>query len=124
MVKFCNDVDIAKYEPMLFGELHLPWQVLATGENGQLEGTTFSEAGADFVASGVKVGGIIYMRSPDGLLDGILKIVSVDSATQLSVSVIRSDSQQDSIAPKAAEEIFYRISTLEPQIVEAGMQLP
>jgi hypothetical protein len=108
---------------MLFGELHLPWQVLAAGGNGQLEGITFSDSSADFIASGVKTGGIIYMRSADGLLDGIYEIASVDSVTQLSVSVIRSDSQQDSIAPKAAEEIFYRISTLEPQIVEAAMQL-
>jgi len=123
MVKFCNDVDIARFEPMLFGENHLPWQVLAAGENGQVEGTAFSDSSADFIAGGVKAGGIIYMRSADGLLDGIYEIVSVDSATELSVSVIRSDSQQDSIAPKSGEEISYWIGTLEPQIVEAAMHL-
>jgi len=31
MVKFSSDVDILKYEPILFSELHLPWQVLASG---------------------------------------------------------------------------------------------
>ena len=34
MVSFSNDADILKYEPILFGELHLPQQVLATGIGG------------------------------------------------------------------------------------------
>jgi len=36
MVSFSNDADILKYEPVLFGELHLPWQVLAAGTGGTL----------------------------------------------------------------------------------------
>ena len=28
MVSFSNDVDILKYEPILFGELYLPWFLL------------------------------------------------------------------------------------------------
>jgi hypothetical protein len=51
MVSFSNDVDILKYEPALFGELHLPWQVLAAGTGGVLSGTTFTASGADFVSS-------------------------------------------------------------------------
>jgi hypothetical protein len=36
MVSFSSDVDILKYEPVLFGELHLSGQVLAAG-TGQAE---------------------------------------------------------------------------------------
>jgi hypothetical protein len=123
MVSFSKDVDILKYEPVLFGELHLPWQVLAAGAGGTLNGTTFTASGADFVSALVTAGQVIYLQSADGLLDGAYEIVSVDSATQLSVSVIRADSDDDAVAPPAATDISYRISTFGPQASEAGFQL-
>jgi len=123
MISFSNDADILKYEPMLFGELHLPWQVLAAGTDGTLSGTTFSAAGADFVSAQVLAGGVVYMRSGDGSLDGVYEIVSVDSATELTVSVIRSDSDDDPISPPAGDDISYRISTFGPQASEAAFQL-
>ena len=123
MVSFSNDVDILKYEPILFGELHLPQQVLATGTGGTLSGTTFTASGADFVSAQVCRGGVIYLQSADGTLDGAYEIVSVDSATQLSVSVIRSDSEMAAIAPPAATDISYRVSTFGPQTNEVGFQL-
>jgi hypothetical protein len=123
MIGFSNDADILKYEPMLFGELHLPWQVLAAGTDGTLSGTTFSAAGADFVIAQVLAGGVVYMRSGDGSLDGVYEIVSVDSATELTVSVVRSDSDDDPISPPASDDISYRISTFGPQASEAAFQL-
>jgi hypothetical protein len=123
MASFSNDVDILKFEPMLFGHLHLPWQVLAEGSWGILNGTTFTAAGADFISAGVCAGGVIYLASEDKVLDGAFEIVSVDSATQLSVSVLRSDSQADAVAPPAASDVSYRISTFAPQANEVGFQL-
>ncbi len=61
MVTFSNDVDILKYEPILFGELHLPWQVLATGTGASLSGTTFTASSADFVAAQIQAGGVVYL---------------------------------------------------------------
>jgi hypothetical protein len=123
MVSFSNDVDILKYEPALFGELHLPWQVLAAGTGGTLSGTTFTAGGADFVSAQVSAGGVINLRSADGLLDGVYEIVSVDSATQLTISIIRSDSNSPAVAPPAASDITYRVSTFGPQASEVGFQL-
>ncbi len=123
MISFSNDADILKYEPMLFGELHLPWQVLAAGTDGTLSGTIFSAADANFAGAQVSAGGVAYMRSGDGSLDGVYEIVSVDSATELTVSVIRSDSDDDAIAPPAGDDISYRISTFGPQASEAAFQL-
>jgi hypothetical protein len=123
MVSFSSDVDILKYEPILFGELHLPWQVLAAGTGGTLSGTTFTASGADFAAAQVSAGGVAYLRSADGSLDGAYEIVSVDSATQLTVSVIRPDGQAPAVAPPAATDISYRISTFGPQANEVGFQL-
>lgn len=123
MIIFSNDADILKYEPVLFGELHLPGQVLAAGTGGTLSGTTFTGSGADFVSAQVSAGGVVYLQSADGSLDGAYEIVSVDSATQLSVSVIRSDSDAAAVAPPAATDISYRISTFRPQASEAGFKL-
>ena len=123
MVAFSNDADILKYEPILFGELHPAWQVLAAGTGASLSGATFTASGADFVSASVTAGGVIYLQSSDGSLDGTFEIVSIDSATVLTVSVIRPDSEDDPIAPPSATEIIYRVSTLEPQANEVGFQL-
>ena len=123
MVGFSNDADILKYEPVLFGELHLPWQVLAAGTGGTLSGTTFTAAGPDFVSAQVSAGGVVHLRSADGSLDGAYEIISVDSATQLSVSVVRADSESAAVAPPPAEDISYRISTFGPQAGETAFQL-
>jgi len=123
MASFSNDVDILKYEPMLFGQLHLPWQVIAEGTGGTLSGTTFTAAAADFVSAGVCAGGVIYLASENKVLDGAFEIVSVDSGTQLSVSVLRADSQADAVSPPAAGDISFRIGTFAPQANEVGFQL-
>ena len=123
MVTFCTDTDIFKYEPVLFGELYLPSQVLTAGTGGQLSQTTFSASGADFVGAQVSAGGVIYLKSANGLLDGGYEIVSVDSATQLTVSVVKAASDDEPIAPPAGAEIDYRISTFAPQAGEVAFQL-
>jgi len=123
MAKFSDDADILKYEPILFGELHLPGQILASGAGGTLSGTTFTASGADFVSAQVSADGAIYLQSANGSLEGVFEIVSVDSATQLTVSVLCADSEDAAIAPPAATDIIYRISTFAPQATEVGFQL-
>ena len=123
MVKFSSDADILNYEPALFGELHPAGQVLAAGTGGTLSGTMFAVSGADFVAARVSAGGVIYLYSADGALEGAYEIVLVGSATELTVSVIRSDSSDDAVAPPAATDISYRVSTFGPQAAEVGFQL-
>ena len=131
MVRLCNDIDILKYEPVLFGELHLTNQVLAAGSGGELAGTTFEASGADFESAGIEPGDVIYLRSADGLLDGAYEIAAVDSATQLCVSVLRADSESDPVAPpagstgspQAGNDVSYRVSTLRPQASAVSLRL-
>ncbi len=123
MITFSSDADILKYEPALFGELHLSSQVLAEGQGGTLSGTSFIAQDADFLACGVSPGGVIYLRGTSGSPDGAYEIVSVTSATQLVVSVLRADSQQMLVAPPAGEDLYWRISTFAPQAVEAAFEL-
>jgi hypothetical protein len=123
MVSFSNDVDILKYEPILFGELHLPGQILAAGTSAVLTGTSFTAEDANFVSAQVSAGGVIHLQSADGLLDGAYEIVSVDSATQLTVSVVRAGPDDEPIAPPAATDISYRVSTFGPQASDIAFQL-
>jgi hypothetical protein len=123
MVKFSSDVDILKYEPILFGELHLSSQVLAAGTGGTVSGTSFTASGADFVNAKVEAGQVIYLQSAEGSLDGAYEIVSVDSATELTVSVVRTDCEDEPVAPPEATDVAYRISTFEMQSGEVGLQL-
>ena len=123
MTTFSNDVDILKYEPVLFGELHWPSQVRTTGTEATLDNATLTALGADFVAAEVKAGGVIYLRSADGSLDGAYEIVSVESPTALTISVVRANDADPVIAPPAAHDVLYRVSTFEPQAGDAALQL-
>lgn len=123
MTAFSNDADILKYEPMLFIELFLPSQVLTEGSGGILSGTSFSASQAGFISSQVSAGCVIYLQSADKTLESVYEIVSVDSETQLTVSVLRSNSSDSPIAPPGAEDVFYRISTFMPQANEVGFEL-
>jgi hypothetical protein len=123
MARFSYDVDILRYEPILFGELHMPSQVIAAGSGGTLSGTTFTATGADFPLAGVEAGGVIHLQSADGSLDGAFEIVSIDAATELTVSVVRADSSNSPIAPPAASEISYRVCSYRPQAEDAAFRL-
>ena len=123
MLAFSSDVDILKYEAVLFGDLHFPWQVLCEGAGGEVSGTTFSETSEDFVSAGVGAGGVIYLQSLDGKLDGAYEIVSVDSATELTVSVLRADGEGSAVGPGDASDVSYRVSTFGPQANEVGFGL-
>ena len=123
MLAFSRDVDILRYEPVLFGDLHFPSQVLCSGSGGNLNGTVFTDSSADFTGANVEAGGVIYLRSSDGQIDGSYEIVSVDSQTQLTISVLRKDGSEDAVSPGSAEAVSYRISTFAPQASEVLFEL-
>jgi len=123
MSAFSRDCDILKYEPVVFGDLHFSWQILCEGTEGQLSGSTFTKTGEDFESAGVSSGGVIYLRTSAGELDGAYEIVSVDSATQLTVSVLRVDESNPAVGPGDATDISYRITTFAPQASEVLFEL-
>ena len=121
---FSTDADILKYEGVLFSELYFPWQILQKGDDGVLNGTIFSSQSADFIStSGIAVGGVIYLKTDDGVLQGAFEIVSVDSATVLTVSVLRADAEDGAIAVGSASGVSYRISSFAPQASEVMFEL-
>ena len=123
MNSFSNDVDILRYEPSLFGDLHFADQVLISGSGAEISGTTFTAENADFNAAKITAGMVIYLQSTDDVVDSVYEIVSVNSATQLTVSVLRADGQTEAIALTDGQDVNYRICTYQPQGGEIFLQL-
>jgi hypothetical protein len=122
MVRYSKDVDLLKWEPVLFVELAPASQTLCQGEDGVLNGTMFSSSGAAFDEAGVTAGQVMYLNDGESL-DGCYEIVSVDSATQVTVSVLRQSEEDDPVAPPSGSEISYRVSTFDPQAEETAYDL-
>ena len=121
-MRFSTDVDLLKWEPVLFRELYLPSQTLAIGQDGELDGTTFTSESGLFEEAGISAGQVIYLNDGNSI-DGCFEVVSVDSTTELTVSVVRMSAEDDAVAPPAGSGIDYRISTLDPQAEEAAYGL-
>jgi hypothetical protein len=120
---FSNDVDILRYEPGMFGDLHFVGQVLSSGSGGEISSTTFTAQDADFNAAQIAAGMVVYLQSADGVIDGAYEVVSVDSAIELTVSVLRADGQSEAIALTDGQDISYRICSYQPQSSEVFLQL-
>lgn len=123
MIRFSNDIDLLKWEPVLFGELALVSQTLCQGTDGVMSGTTFTSAGANFTGSSVAAGHVVNLRSSDLAIDGCYEVVSVDSATQLTVSVVRQTTADNAVAPPGGSVLTWRISTFDPQGEEVAYSL-
>lgn len=123
MNAFSRDVDVAKFEPGLFGDWFLSSQVLCGGDNGIVAGTQFTAAGVDFVSSQVPAGGVIWLESTDGAIKGAFEVVSVDDVGHLTVSVVRVSDEQAAIPIGSASGLTWRIVTYGPQGYEVLWQL-
>ena len=123
MSVFSTDSDILKYEPGLFGDLHFQWQILSQGQDGQVDGKTFSSAAGNFITNAVQAGGVIYLKSSDGTFEGMYEIAAVNSETELTISIARQSPDDDPVEVGSATELFYRISTFAPQAYDVMYEL-
>ncbi|MDH4203461.1 MAG: hypothetical protein OEV87_11290 [Phycisphaerae bacterium] len=123
MLSFSSDVDLAKFEPNVFGSWYLSSQVLCSGSNGIVAGTQFTASGVDFTAAQVAAGHVIYLESTDGVIKGAFEVVDVIDSTHLTVSVLRTSSEQAAIPIGSASGLTWRIVTYAPQAYEILFQL-
>ncbi|HBG27486.1 MAG: hypothetical protein A2Y10_02835 [Planctomycetes bacterium GWF2_41_51] len=123
MNSFSNDVDILKYEPILFGDLHFAGQELISGIGANVSGSVLNAPGANFMNNQIIAGMVVNLRSEDSLIDDCYEIISIDSAAQLTVSIMRADGQAEIIPLKDAEDVSYKICTYQAQSNEIFLQL-
>ncbi len=116
MTSYCQDRDLLSIEPIVFMGGGFPGQQLTTGTAGQLTGATFSAAGADFSTATVQGGMVLctYTTTPEE--GSLYEIISVDSATTLSVSVLRANTDDAAIPPVDQSSLSFSIRTYSAQI--------
>ncbi|MCE5340533.1 MAG: hypothetical protein LLF92_05320 [Planctomycetaceae bacterium] len=123
MNSFSNDVDILKYEPILFGDLHFAGQVLAGGSGATISNSILNAAGGNFTNAQITAGMVVYVHNEDRTVDCVYEIVSVNSDTQLAISVLRADNQTNAIPVQDSDAVNYRICTYQAQSNELLLQL-
>lgn len=82
---YCSDTDLLRWEPTIFSEAAFASQTLLSSDCS-LAGTTLTLTGpASFAASHVSAGHVVTIS---GTLDGGYPIVSIDSPTTATVSIL------------------------------------
>jgi hypothetical protein len=123
MLGFSKDVDLARFEPGVFGTWFLASQAVCGGTSGIVAGTQFTAAGADFTASQVAAGHVIWLQSADGAIRGAYEVVGVIDSGHLTVSVVRASAAQAAIPVGAASGLTWRIVSYAPQGYEVLWRL-
>ncbi len=123
MNKYCNDIDLLKYEPTLYKELARPSQLLSQGGDGTTVGTAFTSATASFTVSGIAAGHVLYLKGAQDEVGSCCEIISVNSDVQLTVSLLRYADDQDLLALPTGSDLSYYICSYDPQIAEASQSL-
>jgi len=116
MDNYCQDRDLLGIEPILFIGGGFPSQRLVGGADAQISGTTFTAGSVDFGAAGVEAAMVLCTYSQSPAEGSAYEIVSVDSATTLSVSVLRADPNTDPVAPPAQSGVSFYVRTYAAQI--------
>jgi len=111
----CDDRDLLSIEPRVFLDTGLTSQQLISGDDAALDGTSLTSSGSDFTSAAVTAGMVIttYATLP---AEGVaLEVLSVDSATELTVSALRADPAADAIPPEALGGANFLIRSFAPQ---------
>jgi hypothetical protein len=114
MSPFCTDTDLLHWEPALLRSALFVSQTLMSG-SGDLSGTTFTVATGSFMSSHIEANQAIVL---DGTINGSFPIVSVDSATQLTLSVLYDQLLDENPEPSpiaSATGVPFTIRTFWPQ---------
>lgn len=99
---FCTDVDLLHWEPNLFRDAVFASQQLLAG-TGDLAGTTLTVSAGSLNAAHVAAEQVIVLS---GLVTGSYPIVSVNSATQLTLSVL-----YDGLYPEQGAKVASPVGT-------------
>lgn len=116
-MSFATDRDLVVLEPNLFRDIAWSGQRRLSATDAATVGNTLTSASSDFQAAGVTAGHIATLDSTT------IEIISRDSSTQLTVSMLRDDPADPPLAPPAVTAAALDITTFGPQIAHVHDQL-
>ncbi|MBN1941813.1 MAG: hypothetical protein JW849_00805 [Phycisphaerae bacterium] len=115
-MSFCQDRDLLCIEPIVYLSGGAGGQSLAAGADGAIAGTTFTSAGSDFVSAGVQAGMVLCTYDTIPAEGRAWEILAVDSATTLSISVLRAEVDGPAVAPPAGTGLSFHVRSFGPQM--------
>ena len=116
MSDYCQDRDILAIEPVIFLGGGFPAQQLIAGQTGAFAGTTFSVSGGSFTSASVQPGMVLVTYSTIPAEGNACEVISVNSSTQLTVSVLRADTEDAAVAPPGGSDLLFHVRTYAAQI--------
>jgi len=116
MNPYCQDRDLLSIEPAVFASAAFPSQQLISGSDGVTSETTFTSAASDFQDAGLGAGMVLCTYTTGPAEGRSYEIISVDSATALTVSVLRPTPEAEPVPPPAGSELSFHVRTFAPQI--------
>ncbi len=106
---FASDRDLLILEPGLYRDVKWNGQRLLSGV-GDLDGTTLTLLTGSFTESGIDAGHVV-------LIDSVpMEVVSVQSSTSATVSIMRGDTDSVAVGGKDVAAAVVEVFTFEPQI--------
>jgi hypothetical protein len=123
MELFCDDRDLLRLEPGVFAGGGFAAQHPAAGTHGQLDGTSFTAADADFVSAGLAAGMVLTAWTVTPADGRSLEITGVTGPTELAVSLLRTGDDDPPQPAPAAGGLRYRVRTFRPRIAEVSATL-
>jgi len=120
---FCQDRDLLCIEPVIFIGGGFASQQLIGGIGASIaEGKLHWQEG-DFASAGVKPGMAVNIWQTSPCEGNAYEILSVDSASELTIPVLRAGSSGPAVAPADCEGASFHVRTFEPQIQAASAVL-
>lgn len=122
-MSFCQDRDLLCIEPIVFLGGDALGRRLVTGSDGAIAGTTFTSTGSDFVSVGLEAGMVLCTYETIPAEGRVWEILSVDSATTLTISVLRVATDAPPVAPPAGTGLSFYVRSFGPQIQSVSATL-
>ncbi|MBN1554231.1 MAG: hypothetical protein JXA11_05765 [Phycisphaerae bacterium] len=122
-MSFSQDRDLLCIEPIVFLSGDAIGRRLITGTDGAISGTTFTSAGSNFTSAGLEAGMVLCTHDTIPAEGRAWEILSVDSATTLTISVLRVDADAPPVAPPAGTDLSFYVRSFGPQIQSVSATL-
>lgn len=122
-MRFCQDRDLLCIEPIVFLSGDAIGRRLITGGDGAISGTTCTSIGSDFVSAGIEAGMVLCTYDTIPAEGRAWEILSVESATALTISVLRVDTDAPAVAPPAGTNLSFYVRSFGPQVQSVSATL-
>ena len=123
IMRLCNDVDICKWEPMLYSSAAGAERCVCAGNGGVVSGTQFSVNDNDFLLCGVEPGFILRCWNELAMVDFCCEIVAVQEDGGLAVSTVRPGDIESLWSPGNYTNLNYAVVSYSPVVEELSYSI-